>query len=105
MVRHAPGSVTEVQLRREGDPLVVVVADEATGASGAELAGGSGSGPTGMRQRTTTLGGMFSAGRREEGGSEVCAALPVTDEVRGGPLPDSITVPDAAASVSRRACG
>jgi signal transduction histidine kinase len=100
VVRHAPGSVTEVRLRREGDLLVVVVADDGTGASGAAFADGSGSGLAGMRERATALGGTFSAGRREGGGFEVHAALPLTDEVRPGTPSEGVAVPDAVASVS-----
>jgi len=101
VVRHAPGSATEVVLRRWGDRLVVVVADDGSGASAAEFADGSGSGLTGMRQRAAALGGTLSVSRRGGGGFEVRAELPVTDEIREGASPGDGAPEGAGAGVAR----
>lgn len=105
VVRHAPGSLASVCLRRQGELLVVVVADDGTGSSAAAFADGSGSGLTGMRQRVTALGGTLSAGRRAGGGFEVRAELPAVggagvDGSGHGVAPD-VAPPDVVAGAAR----
>jgi signal transduction histidine kinase len=74
VVRHARASVAQVSLAREGDALVLEIADDGAGAS----AGFSeGHGIAGMRERIAALGGEFSAGPRDEGGYLVRAAIPL----------------------------
>jgi signal transduction histidine kinase len=73
--RHAVGATTvDVQIYRGHDLVDVAVTDDGRGAVGAK--GGPGFGLTGMAERTTALGGHFSAGPTATGGWEVHAQLP-----------------------------
>ncbi len=101
VVRHSPGSATQVSLERRGDTLLVVVRDDGTGGVGGGFADGAGSGLTGMRERASALGGSLSAARRDGGGFEVRAELPVTGGAARGASPDAAARTGSAAGASR----
>lgn len=90
VLKHAPGSSVDVRLEYEPEHIRVTIADagphgippqrsrtprsdaaQATGHSGA------GVGLTGMRERAALYRGELSAGRKPDGGFEVCLTLPV----------------------------
>jgi signal transduction histidine kinase len=84
--RHAGATEVRVDLTRDGDHLVVMIADE--GRPDREVARpgrsadqtdrpGSGLGLRGMRERATALGGELTAGPVDGGGFVVRAVLPV----------------------------
>jgi signal transduction histidine kinase len=96
VVRHAPGASATVRLAREGDGLVVTIANT-PGADGPGVRGGVEAfddprrpqlGVTGMRERVARLGGDFSHGP-EGGGYRVAARLPL-------PVADGGVADDAA---------
>jgi signal transduction histidine kinase len=74
VVRHAGTPRCLVRLGFGAAELVIEVLD---GGRGTSEATGSGYGLVGMRERTSLLGGRFSAGPRPEGGFQVLARLPV----------------------------
>ncbi|MFC9915982.1 sensor histidine kinase [Streptomyces sp. NPDC127197] len=79
-VRRHAGDATEitVRLRREGDRLVVSVADDGRGCSRLpDAARGGGFGLVGLKERVTALGGDMHAGPRDGDGWEVRAVFPV----------------------------
>ncbi len=88
VLRHAGQNASAtVALLYATDVLTITVADDGVGSGGrAQLpdggangtaAGGSGHGLIGMRERAAALGGEITAGRREVGGFEVTARLPL----------------------------
>jgi signal transduction histidine kinase len=77
-LRHAGAAHVRVRIRREGEVVRVVVADDGSGGAAANGAGGgSGSGVPGMRERAAALGGTLEAGPAAGGGWRVAAELPV----------------------------
>jgi len=85
--RHARGAPVELRLDREGDELVVVVANEA-GQPNAAADDDGGAGLLGMAERVEALGGVVVAGPIAGGGFHVTARLPLTahgcDDPGGG---------------------
>jgi signal transduction histidine kinase len=75
-LRHAGAAHVRVRIRREGEVVRVVVADDGSGGPAAN-GGGSGSGVPGMRERAAALGGTLEAGPAAAGGWRVAAELPV----------------------------
>lgn len=73
VLRHAAAAPTEVVVRRENGDLVVTVSDRGD----AGLDPKPGRGLTGMRQRTETIGGTFTAGPGTDQGFVVTARLPL----------------------------
>ncbi len=63
-----------MRLLRTGDELRVVVSDDGIGLPASPPAG---VGLTSMRERAAETGGACTAGRREGGGTEVTARLPL----------------------------
>lgn len=83
-LRHAPGAVIAVSVRRHGGQLLVSVINGPPAARPAAdplaapaLAAGGGFGLAGMRDRVQALGGTVSAGPITAGGFEVAASLPI----------------------------
>jgi len=74
VVRHAHASSARVVVRREGEELVLEIADDGRGST-AEAA--EGHGIAGMRERVAALGGTFEAGPVVGGGFRVAARLPL----------------------------
>jgi signal transduction histidine kinase len=77
--KHGGGAATEVRVRYENDAVEVLVADSGDGGLDVRL-DGSGHGLTGMRERVRVYGGELHAGRRDGGGFEVRARLPLLAE-------------------------
>ena len=79
--RHAQADVLELSLDREGDSLVLRVADNGRGLGSHE----EGTGLRGMRERALLIGARLRVGSRPRGGTEVCLALPLpaTEPVPG----------------------
>ncbi|MFE0156232.1 sensor histidine kinase [Nonomuraea sp. NPDC059007] len=75
VMRHAPGATVSLEVAREGDELVVRVAN-GPGARPAESSAGAGHGLVGMRERAVLLGGTLEAGPIADG-FEVVARLPL----------------------------
>jgi len=75
VVRHAQASSARVVVRREGEELVLVIADNGRGTTAEAVA--EGHGIAGMRERVAALGGTFEAGPVAGGGFRVAARLPL----------------------------
>jgi signal transduction histidine kinase len=81
VIRHAGSDTARVSVIYEDAQVVVEVDDSGrAGADGNGSTPGLGSGIMGMRERALALGGDFSAGRTDDGGFRVRAALPVPAE-------------------------
>jgi len=78
VVRHAPGAVARVGVRRAGVELLVEVEDDG-GAPVVEGRQGAGHGLLGMRERVHAVGGTLDAGPRAERGFAVRARLPLPE--------------------------
>ncbi|MEV4114484.1 sensor histidine kinase [Nonomuraea sp. NPDC049695] len=78
-MRHAPGATVTLDITRMRDQLRLRVANGPGTAPGS--APGGGQGLVGMRERAALLGGSLAAGPVESGGFEICATLPLTDDV------------------------
>jgi signal transduction histidine kinase len=74
-LKHAGRAHADVRLRYAPRALDVEIADDGTGTS--ENGGGAGHGLIGMRERVALYGGTLDAGRREGGGFEIRAHLPL----------------------------
>jgi signal transduction histidine kinase len=83
IVRHAEAGSARVQLTYGNGDLTVQIDDDGQG-PGAQVAGGSGSGIAGMRDRATALGGELEAGPQPTGGFRVRARLPIGIEATVG---------------------
>ncbi|MWA05672.1 sensor histidine kinase [Actinomadura sp. LD22] len=81
VVKHAAARRVAVTLAREGGSLVVRVADDGRGPSGA---GPEGFGILGMIERARSVGGTLDAGPGEDGGFVVTAVLPSGGESSDG---------------------
>ncbi|MPQ96569.1 sensor histidine kinase [Modestobacter sp. I12A-02628] len=78
VLKHAGPAGAEVQVRRDGDAVLVTVHDDglgATGRAGAPLPGGNGL--VGMRERAAAHGGVLAAGPDSGRGWTVTARLPL----------------------------
>ncbi|WP_440072535.1 sensor histidine kinase [Streptosporangium sp. OZ121] len=73
VVRHAPGAGCAVDVREDGETIVVSVRDHGPGA---RANGGSGFGLRGMRERARLVGGTVTWGNHPDGGFDVTARLP-----------------------------
>jgi signal transduction histidine kinase len=78
-LRHAPTSPVHVNVRRDHASVVVAI-DNEDGISTAAMRG-QGFGIPGMRERTTLLGGEFSAGPDGIGGWTVRATMPISGRI------------------------
>ncbi|MFI8549559.1 sensor histidine kinase [Spirillospora sp. NPDC077959] len=78
VVKHAAARRVEVRLTRDAGGLVVRVADDGTGPSGAAP---EGFGILGMIERARSVGGTLDAGPGDGGGFVVTAVLPLADAV------------------------
>src|SRR4051794_23546230 len=78
-LRHAgPDARARVVVRREGEALLVEVADDGgVGSTGSAASENGGHGLVGMRERALLLGGELAAGPRPGGGFIVAARLPL----------------------------
>ena len=79
-IKHAGGAPTGVQLIWGDEALELRVADRGAGRLAPGLEGG-GHGLVGMRERVRPYGGEVAAGRRDDGGYEVVARIPLRAEV------------------------
>jgi signal transduction histidine kinase len=89
--RYAPGATVEVEVVHGPDGMLVQVSDGGVPAVPDRdappvppVGGGGGHGLAGMRERALMLGGTLDAGRREHGGFQVTALLPLD-----GPAPEA----------------
>jgi len=73
VVRHAGPTSAEVRITRQDNDLRLQVCDRGRGPAGND----EGRGLTGMRERVEAAGGRFESGRREGGGFQVVATLPL----------------------------
>ncbi|UWP80568.1 sensor histidine kinase [Dactylosporangium fulvum] len=76
VVRHAPGASCWVDVRREGDAVVVLIRDDGPAVPGGVVPG-TGLGLDGMRERARSIGGTVRWDARPDGGFEVVARLPL----------------------------
>jgi signal transduction histidine kinase len=79
VIRHASGAHTTVRLELEGSDLVVSVTNDAAGrpVRPMEEPGRARLGLSGMHERARLVGGVLTAGARDEGGYRVVARLPI----------------------------
>jgi hypothetical protein len=86
-VRHAPGAVVEVSVRRIGGELVVSVVNGPVAVGrGGTVAPGSGHGLVGMRERVGLLDGRVHTAPTSDGGYLVEVALPLDDQPAEEPV-------------------
>jgi signal transduction histidine kinase len=72
-LKHAPGAPVTILLKQAGSDLEVAIEDDG---SGILVPARSGGGLSGLADRVQSLGGSFSVGRRDGGGTAVRALLP-----------------------------
>ncbi|GAA2685001.1 sensor histidine kinase [Actinoplanes palleronii] len=75
VVRHAGPTDVDIELHRDGDVVVVVVADDGPASTGWRATPGAGHGLLGLRERVSSLGGTLVA-EPVEGGFRVTARIP-----------------------------
>jgi signal transduction histidine kinase len=106
-LKHAPGSSVDVRLEYGPEHIRLTVTDTGPNGMAAQRVhhprsavaqatehSGSGVGLTGMRERAALYGGEISAGRRPDGGFEVCLILPIdaaADEADAATTPEPTT--------------
>ncbi|MBS1186142.1 MAG: multi-sensor signal transduction histidine kinase [Burkholderiaceae bacterium] len=73
--RHASATRVSIELKRDGDHLVMTVADNGVGISDEEQSAGDGFGLLGIRERIAMLGGIATVENR--GGTVLTISLPV----------------------------
>ncbi len=78
-LRYAPGALTEIELRRDGDMLVVEVRNDRPPGEPGEPTGGTGSGLIGLAERIRLHHGTLESGRRVGGGFRLVARIPTAD--------------------------
>jgi signal transduction histidine kinase len=84
VLKHAgPGAAATVNVRWEPDRVTLLVRDDGAGDSAGAEKDGPGRGLAGMRERTESRGGEFSASPAPGGGFEVRAEIP-TESARAG---------------------
>jgi len=91
VVRHAVASRCEISLTLDDGALEVRVADDGRGIRAVT---DPGIGMTSMRERAEELGGSLRVSRRESGGTEVLAVLPVPTTPAPVPVPDGMEPPE-----------
>jgi signal transduction histidine kinase len=74
--KHAYASRVVVRLERQGDWLLVGVADDGKGLLPSANGAGAGTGLLSMRQRAELLGGTLNLDNRPEGGTDLLARIP-----------------------------
>jgi PAS domain S-box-containing protein len=79
IVRHAEATQVNIQLREEGDKLVLEVQDNGRGMAGRELSGTRSLGLLGMRERATMLDGEVNIIGRQGKGTTVGVRIPIKD--------------------------
>ncbi len=72
VIRHAGATACRLDLHRDGDSLIMQIADNGSGELGTE-----GNGLRGMRERVTAAGGTLHRQRSTGGGTELIASLPL----------------------------
>ncbi|HEY0264366.1 MAG TPA: histidine kinase, partial [Granulicella sp.] len=72
VIRHAGATACRLDLHRDGDSLIMQIADNGSGELGTE-----GNGLRGMRERVTAAGGTLHRRRSTGGGTELIASLPL----------------------------
>jgi signal transduction histidine kinase len=77
--KHGGGAPAEVSVHYGEEDLVLTIGDRGRGSAPARVEG-SGHGLVGMRERVRVFGGELHTGRREGGGFEVRAQLPLLPE-------------------------
>jgi PAS domain S-box-containing protein len=77
VARHANATAVEIELKRDDDHAVLVVADNGRGITSRELTDVRSLGLLGMRERALLLGGTVTVGRRSGGGTGVTVNLPL----------------------------
>ncbi|TDC61373.1 sensor histidine kinase [Micromonospora sp. KC207] len=78
-VRHAAASAAAVEIRRDGDDVIVTVDDDGAGPADAQALR-QGTGLRGMAERVVAVGGQVQAAPRPGGGFRVRARLPIGPE-------------------------
>lgn len=76
-IKYAGAAPTEVRVRYGTGAVELRVRDRGPGNGAASAVGGGGHGLVGMRERVRVFGGELHTGRREGGGFEVSARIPV----------------------------
>jgi signal transduction histidine kinase len=76
-LRYAPGASTSVELRRDGDALVVEVRNDRPVTPVPPAAVGRGSGLVGLTERLRLHRGTLDSGRRIDGGFRITACIPI----------------------------
>ena len=74
-LKHAKASEIKIEIRSEGEELIVVVADDGVGFDPGAINGNEGMGLVGMRERTARLGGSLSIESRIGAGAVVMLRL------------------------------
>jgi PAS domain S-box-containing protein len=77
VARHAEASRVEVQLRKDGDDLVLRVHDNGKGVSESDMSSGDSFGLLGMRERAVALRGSVTIEPASAGGTTVTARVPM----------------------------
>ena len=77
VARHAEASRVEVQLRKDGDDLVLRVRDDGKGISERDVSGSDSFGLLGMRERAIALRGSVTIEPSANGGTTVTARVPM----------------------------
>ncbi|MGV8040672.1 MAG: CHASE4 domain-containing protein [Thermoanaerobaculaceae bacterium] len=75
IARHAGASHVSINLRRDGENVVLTIADDGRGISAEEATGFRALGILGMRERTMAHGGTLEVRARPEGGTELVATM------------------------------
>ncbi len=76
-IKYAGGAPTDVRVRYGPEEVQLRVRDRGDGSADGGAVGGSGHGLVGMRERVRVFGGELHTGRRDDGGFEVSARIPV----------------------------
>jgi signal transduction histidine kinase len=79
--RHAGAGSVAVTLSRQGESVVLRVADDGAGITASDLDRTGRHGLTGMRERVEAAGGTFRIGPRPGGGTVIAARFPLTPTV------------------------
>jgi signal transduction histidine kinase len=116
VLKHAPGSSVEVRLEYEPEHVRVTIADAGphgvppqrsrtprSAAAQATDHSGAGVGLTGMRERAALYRGVLSAGRKPDGGFEVCLTLPIDPAALDDALAERQAPADAVTDPARLA--
>jgi two-component system sensor histidine kinase UhpB len=83
VARHARARSVEVELRIEGDRLVLTVSDDGTGLAPDAMERSGSFGLMGLRERAHMLGGEFRIVARRGGGTRLVATLPLSPPASG----------------------